>query len=548
MSKIDKKTVCLALLIALLIFHIVNNIIFISIYPLAEGKDSYAHITAFNNFCQIIENGKLNPFYVQGKSLLHNLVFVVIDYPPLFYFNAFIFKLLFGGLFLNAAIFISTVYLLVLLFSVYAIGEMINPQTGIIAAFICSMYPMIFLSSRHFSLELMLCALTTASMLVLLKTNYFLNRKLSVSLGIIFGLGMLAKQTFLIYIAGPFLVYSIYSLGSCRREIRRLKIINMLICSGLFLGLSLLFYLNKDIYINIFNRVGFLGAVNNDNLYSFEHISYYLICLRNTIGMFFIAVFLVALFNIRKIRNPFKWIFISWICLPLIFFTCIKLKYGEYTISYLPAIALISAGAIMNIKQNKLRVSIVMVVIFAGILNYFSLTFAKSVMFYSTYHAINPQCEILSHLDAPAKSAGENAMQEVINDLGNRNHKVGIFYDNIELDFPSYLIRSLFATTRSKAQIVDFLFRSSAFTDNVYVFDIMIYITKSEKKWTDKNAFLTFIQKFNSNFFADIDVREDFIDALVSQNKEFELVNSMKFQTGVDHESLENVYIYKRIK
>jgi len=548
MSKIDKKTVCLALLIALLIFHIVNNIIFISIYPLAEGKDSYAHITAFNNFCQIIENGKLNPFYVQGKSLLHNLVFVVIDYPPFFYFSAFIFKLLFGGFPINAPILISTFYLLILLGAVYSIGERINPETGIIAAFVCGMYPLIFLPSRHFNLELMLCAIIAVAVLILLRTNYFADRKSSILLGVIIGFGMLTKQTFLIYIAGPFLVYVIYSFKNHPELIKKQKILNLIICAGFFLGISALFYLNKDIYKSIFDRAGFLGAISNDNLFSFDHLSYYFKSLRHTIGLFFTVVFLGALFFIKGIRNPLKWILVAWVCLPLTFLTFVILKYGEYTIAYLPAIALISAAAIANIRGKKLKFFLIGMVFFLGMLNYYNLTYARSVMFYSTYHVTNSRYEIYRSGHDSLGLKTKYSMDDVISEIGGKNHKIGIFYDFNGVNFPVYLIRCLFASANNKAQIVDFLFRSSAFVDNLSGFDIMIYITESQKKWTDKKDFTGFIQKFNSSFLADIDVSEDFIDVLVAQKKKFKLIAYIEFQTGDGHELTENVYIYKRKK
>jgi hypothetical protein len=53
--KNSKHKFTIILLLGLIVFfHIFNNIFFLSIFPLAEGKDSYAHITAFNNFSQII--------------------------------------------------------------------------------------------------------------------------------------------------------------------------------------------------------------------------------------------------------------------------------------------------------------------------------------------------------------------------------------------------------------------------------------------------------------------------------------------------------------
>lgn len=548
MIKTDKKIICLLLLIALLIFHVINNFIFISNYPLAEGKDSYAHITAFNNFCQIMENGKLNPFYVQGKSLLHNLIFVVIDYPPLFYFSAFILKFLFGGFLMNVSILNATVYLLILLGAVYSIGEMINPETGIIAAFVCGMYPMIFLSSRHFSLELMLCSISALSILIVLKTNFLLSRKYSILLGIVLGLGMLTKQTFFIYVSGPFLAYAVYSFKNCRTGIKQQMIENVLICCAIFLGIGSLFYLNKDMYANVFNRVRFLGAVNNANLFSAEHASYYLRSLKSTLGIFFCAVFFASFVYIQKITGHLRIMLISWICVPLVFFTLIILKYGEYSIPYLPAMALISSAAIVNIKNLKFRRIVIMTVIVFGFLNYYNLTSAKRVMFYSTYHAVNPRCEIFSYSDGSFASTTDNSMQKVIKDIGNKNHKVGIFYDFSNLEFPSYLVRSVFALTKNKAQKVDFLFRSSVFKENLNAFDVMIYITRSQRQWTDMSAFSDFIRKFNADFSADIKVSNDFIDRLVLQKEKFRLINFIKFYSDSNSPATENVFIYKREK
>ena len=169
-------------------------------------------------------------------------------------------------------------------------------------------------------------------------------------------------------------------------------------------------------------------------------------------------------------------------------------------------------------------------------------------MLYSSYHATNPRYEFFSPDNNSALSKPKHEMQDIIRDIGRKNHKVGIFYDHKSTDFSVYIIRRLFAVDENRAQIVDFLFRRSAFVDNLYDFDIMIYITKSKMQWTDKMAFTEFIQRFNSDFSVYVDVSDNFIDALVSQKKEFKLVNHIKFQTGKNDESLENVYVYKRRK
>ena len=61
--KINKNYIVYILLMGIVGIHLLGNIFFLVGHILPEGKDSYAHITAFLNFSGIFENGQANPFY-----------------------------------------------------------------------------------------------------------------------------------------------------------------------------------------------------------------------------------------------------------------------------------------------------------------------------------------------------------------------------------------------------------------------------------------------------------------------------------------------------
>ncbi|MDD5747109.1 MAG: hypothetical protein PHO30_07605, partial [Candidatus Omnitrophica bacterium] len=125
-----KKSAYSAALLILLLFHVLNNFYFLTLYPLAEGKDSLSHLTAFLNFSHIFHDGASSAFYNPARSWLGNLIFGVIDYPPFFYASAFWFKTLFGAILPNAALYAGTVFLMILLASVYKIGSYWGKENG----------------------------------------------------------------------------------------------------------------------------------------------------------------------------------------------------------------------------------------------------------------------------------------------------------------------------------------------------------------------------------------------------------------------------------
>ena len=298
MIKFEKKYAVFLVLLIILV-HLISNIVFLKTYPMPEGKDCYAHITAFNNMNDIISKGRQSIFYDDSGSITRNLIFIVRDYPPFYYLSAVFINMLlfFCG---NGAVFTSSVYFTIMLFSVYVIGSYFNRFTGVVSAFICGMYPMIFIASRHFNLELAIGAVAGLFIAVLLGTEFLSNTKRVFLLGIICGAGMLVKQPFWVYISGPFCLYVLYSFRIGEKTDRRKKIVNLILFFCLSLAVSSVFYFDKRVYLSIISRMFFPGAVSDTAIFSVNHFLYYIISLKNTLGVFFVILLIFSCFNLRK--------------------------------------------------------------------------------------------------------------------------------------------------------------------------------------------------------------------------------------------------------
>ncbi|MBU1044834.1 MAG: glycosyltransferase family 39 protein [Candidatus Omnitrophica bacterium] len=536
------KYISLGLFACLVIFHIANNLFFLARNPLPEGKDSYAHITAFSNFKQIIENIQNNPFFRSEKSLVYNLVFVVIDYPPLFYMSAYLINLLLGSFLLNAVLLTNTFYMIILLLSVYFIANRINPIAAIISAFVCSMYPIVFIASRHFSLELAIASIAALSVLLLIKTDCFLDRKNSFYLGVCLGLGMLIKQTFIIYVGGPLIFYVWTSLIAEQPvSAKNKKKVNITLCLLIGVLISLIFYYNKAVYFNILNRAGFIGAVNSANLFSLEHITYYFRILPQTIGYFFLLVLVGCLFYLRNIKAEIRTVLGLWLLVPLVFFTFVKLKYGEYTIAYLPALSLISGIVISQISKKTIRVLVIASMILIGGLNYYLLSFNIVSNFYSTYYLPVPDVE-LAYSETTIKTP-----DKLLEDIAFSNSKIGIFYDTDPntLIFPSYFIRSVGINPKKNAQIVEFYFSPDIFFHVLDDFDIMFFITHSEESWITEQSFNQLICEINDKQMNLLQIKQADIIRLINFVGKFAKPDMIIFDKP---NKQEKIYIYKRNK
>lgn len=256
---------------------------------------------------------------------------------------------------------VGLVSLAILIFSVFGIGrEMKDQKTGVLASFIISTYPAIFGLAVQFMWDLPLTAMTALSVYLLMLTDRFENRKYSLIFGLTVGLGLLTKYSFAVFISGPVL-YTIYL--SLREDETRNRRFNVLLFCLLATIVASIWFLP--------NLVGFIGyllipypaSLESEilqiypEIFTLKSAFWYIFALINVqASLFYVLIFLMALPFFLRDRNREKIILLLWIILPFLFFTFIRAKDCRYTMPYLPALALISAIGIGQIKlKTRIR-------------------------------------------------------------------------------------------------------------------------------------------------------------------------------------------------
>ncbi len=194
-------------LAAVFLFHAVNNAIWLSTNMVTIGWDRLDHLVRTLSYNNILSQ-------VTPATLFKALTWSDY-YPPLVHVVVVAAYKLFGVA-TDVAAMTNLLYLAVLLGSVYAIGKRIGDEdTGILAALLVSLFPMVFAFSRYLYLDFALTAMVAANLALLLATDRFRQRRFSWLYGLSFGLGMLTKWTFAAFVAAPLLWIV------CRRRIWR---------------------------------------------------------------------------------------------------------------------------------------------------------------------------------------------------------------------------------------------------------------------------------------------------------------------------------------
>lgn len=142
--------------------------------------------------------------------------------PPLLFLSAVpLFRLF--GLSADVGTMVNVLYLAILIASTYAIGQRLGGwKAGLLAAFSVATLPMIFGIAHYFNIELALAAMVALSLYLLLASERFESRSASLLFGLSFGLGLLTKRTYPVFVFVPlaFVVLRSNALQSFRQRLR----------------------------------------------------------------------------------------------------------------------------------------------------------------------------------------------------------------------------------------------------------------------------------------------------------------------------------------
>jgi 4-amino-4-deoxy-L-arabinose transferase-like glycosyltransferase len=361
-------------LLALWLFHGIGNLWWLKTDTRPPYSDMAGHaITTLRlaswPWRQLLMNGRI------VQELLH-----VNPYPPFFYVTTLPF-VWFVWPTVDAMLAVNALYLGLLIFAVYGIGRLAaGGRAGLLAAFLVSMYPLIYGLSRQYLADVALTAMVALAVFCLFWSRAFERRWPSIILGLVIALGVLTKWTFIVFLAGPLAIAIYLTL----RQAKRARLINLVLAGVISLIIGLPWYLTNLPALAAFLEFNRLLAAPQEGeapIWSWISWLYYgRELLTQQLLLPFTLLFAGGIvLALRRCRlNSYLWILISWIVVAYIASTLFINKDTRYTMPYLPALALLTAIGLVQLRQVLVqRVGLALLLLYA-LLQYAGLTVGLS--------------------------------------------------------------------------------------------------------------------------------------------------------------------------
>ncbi|MCB0228911.1 MAG: glycosyltransferase family 39 protein, partial [Anaerolineae bacterium] len=198
--------VVLALLI---LVHLVSNILWLQ----QDGRSFYGDTGNHARATMAIFDALRTP----GLDMLGRINRATTFWPPVAYFLAQPLYILLG-VSTDVTAFTTTIWFALAILFTYFLGrKLYDWRTGLVATFLFSFYPAVYLQSRTYYVDIALTAMVLIALYCLLRTDSFRNRRASLVFGVALGLAALTKNAFIIMTIGPILGVVIVALWSAGR-------------------------------------------------------------------------------------------------------------------------------------------------------------------------------------------------------------------------------------------------------------------------------------------------------------------------------------------
>ncbi len=388
------------LLLAMILWTYACNQIWILLDTRPPSWDQAAHLR--------IAFGYWSAFTSGSERMWLDLLSVESFYPPFYHLSLLpVFAWL--GFSTDNAVVTNSFSLAVIILSTYGIGSRLyNRKAGLLAAFLISCYPFLAYSSRQCLIGTTLTAAVTLSYYLFLRTENFENGKFSFWFSCSFAVGLMVKWTFFIYLL-PAIVIGLFKAGPGnsgkvgRQAVYYLGMIGALmvlpfvlfvLADGKWIVLAMEFALvfalvrsfpavriplNKILNIITLTLISLLlcfpwyahnlakmargmskfgfpddvltGAMD----WPLSIWGFYLEVAGRQMGIPLFFLFIIAFGVFLSNRNKFNWLLFGWIVLPFVAFTFINNKGVRYTMPCLPALSIVSALWIVQMKTLRVK-------------------------------------------------------------------------------------------------------------------------------------------------------------------------------------------------
>ncbi|MBI4845803.1 MAG: glycosyltransferase family 39 protein [Candidatus Omnitrophica bacterium] len=265
------------------------------------------------------------------------------------------------------------IFFLLLIIPTYLIASKIaDKKTGLLAVVFTALNPLIFHYSHIYNQDFPLAAMVSLGFYFLMFCADFRSAKYSVFLGIIFGLGVLTKPIFIVYLLIPLLFcLRKYLAGFDKKHLLKAQnagcetSLNIALFFVIFVSLASAWYgyklkwiLPNCHYEFFINKIS--GGHKNKIL--FYAVEYYEQC-----GLLAVLIFCSAVFGFCKFANKYKKLLLSWLIFSQVFLMMISNQQIRFALPVIPAIAIFSAIGITQGGKHPFKkyiYSIIIVLLF----------------------------------------------------------------------------------------------------------------------------------------------------------------------------------------
>ena len=308
----------------------------------------------------------------------HAMYFTFTIYPPFAYLIAGLFYLVLPSS-LPVASLSNVIFLLILMFSVYGLAnDLAGSRAALVTAFLVGAYPILVGLSRLYYLDFPLTAMVSLTLLLLIKTDDFRNRKIVLLLSFTLIAGMLTKQTFPLYVSGPLAYVALKSL-------RNKAGVNNLILCAVIASLSIGYY--------VFLKPGGLGMylsvyqvepqLRGDVAQSYPWIISLKTMAEYGTGIPLFVLFSAGVFDVLRSSRHRVFILVGLVT-PIVMLAIIEPFYPydpRFIAPILPLVALASAVLFKDLNRHSRRqvTGAIIVVIFV-LAQYGSITYNEPIL------------------------------------------------------------------------------------------------------------------------------------------------------------------------
>ena len=191
------RGVAMAVLLGVLALHGAVNLVLFKAVELPPFYDGANH---FNISADIKDHlDRFSPAY----SWFNELYDISTYYPPCYHVLAALCMKV-AGFTLDSARLPNLLFLAILAFSVFLLGErLFDTRTGLLAGILVSLFPAVHGLTREIYIDLALLAWAACAVYLLVVSDRFQKRGWSFLFGLVCGFGLLTKWTFPVFIGGP---------------------------------------------------------------------------------------------------------------------------------------------------------------------------------------------------------------------------------------------------------------------------------------------------------------------------------------------------------